>query len=146
MEPLTQKCLITQAITLANGGAGVTNIVGETIDMTGFEMITFIAAFGPIVGGAQCSIKAQRGSLANMSDAADIEGTGQTVADTDDGKVFVLDVIHPGKPYIRLLCNRATQNITVAALAILSGARNRPVTQPAQVIVELHKDKAEGTA
>jgi hypothetical protein len=146
MEPLTQKCVITQAITLANGAAGVTNITGDTIDMTGFEMITFIAAFGAIVGGAQCSIKAQRGSLANMSDAADIEGTAQTIGDTDDGKLFIVDIIHPGEPYVRLMCNRATQNITVAALAILSGARNRPVTQPAQVIVELHKDKAEGTA
>lgn len=145
-EPLTYSHKIVQAVTVANGAAGTSAINGEIIDMQGFEFISFIVQFGPIVGGAVTSIKVQRDTDAAMGTAADVAGTAQTVADDFDNKVKTIDWLRPGERYVRLVVSRGTQAATCAAIALLYGASAKPVTQPTDVVGEVHKDKAEGTA
>lgn len=145
-EPFTDSHKIVQAVTIANGAAGTSAINGEIIDMQGFEHITFIIPFGPIVGGAVTSIKVQRDTDAAMGTAADIASTAQTVADDYDNKVKYVNVMRPGERYVRLVVSRGTQAATLAAIAVLYGARNKPVTQPTELAGETHKDAAEGTA
>ncbi len=92
---LAQKNKITQAIAPAAGVAGTTDINGATLDMSGFEGVLMKVTFGAITASAVTSIKAQQGAASDLSDTADLLGTGQTIADTDDEKVFYIDLYKP---------------------------------------------------
>ena len=146
-DPLSQRVKITEAITEANGVAAATPINGAILDMSGFESVLIVVVFGAIVGTAVTSVKAQRDDAVAMGTAADILGTGQTVADTDDGKTFYIDIIRPAERYVRVVVGRGTANATVrAAFYIQYDAREHPVTQGATVVGERHIDAIEGTA
>src|SRR5262245_34237508 len=100
---LSTNTRLSIAVTPTAGAAGVSAINGATLDMAGFESFMVMVAFGTITAGAVTSIKVQQGALANMSDAADLAGSGQTIADTDDDKVFYSDVFRPVKRYCRVV-------------------------------------------
>ena len=118
------------AITVTAGAAGTTDIEGSIIDTAGFEGVAFIAQLGAIVSGAVTSLKVKVGDAANLSDAADVDGLTLTVADTDDDDIKVLDYRRPSGRYVRLVCDRGTQNAAISAIAALYGSRDQPVTQP----------------
>lgn len=144
---LAQKNKITQAIAPAAGVAGTTDINGATLDMSGFEGILMKVTFGAITASAVTSIKAQQGAASDLSDTADLLGTGQTIADTDDEKVFYIDLYKPRERYVRLVVDRGTQNAVVASAEYEQyGARNEPVTHGSNVSGETHISPAEGTA
>lgn len=128
--------------------AGATNINSDVIDTAGYDGVRFKAAFGAIVSGAATSIKVQQGAASNLSDAADLAGTSITVADTDDNKLVISDIIRPQERYLRVATLRATQNATVDYMeAELYMARTEPVTQDATVAtLEVFSSPAEGTA
>lgn len=134
MNHLSDEVKSTIAITAANGVAATTDINGVTLDMAGFDGLYTEVAFGAITSGAVTSIKLQCGAASDLSDAADVEGTAQTVADTDDGKIFIIDVRHlPGR-YARVVVDRGTQN-AVVALAIYKqyAAKSLPVSQSSDI-------------
>lgn len=137
---------IVQAITIAAGAAGATGIDGTTLDLSGFEEVLVAVQFGPIVSGAATSIKWQEGDASDLSDAADVTGTSQTVADDDDNKVKYIHVIKPRGRYGRVVVSRATQNATCSAIYLLGGAKTLPVTHGTGVAGETHVSPAEGTA
>ena len=144
---LAQKNKITQAIAPAAGVAGTTDINGATLDMSGFEGVLMKVTFGAITASAVTSIKAQQGAASDLSDTADLLGTGQTIADTDDEKVFYIDLYKPRERYVRLVVDRGTQNAVVASAEYEQyGARNEPVTHGSNVSGETHISPAEGTA
>src|SRR5688572_15870913 len=143
---LQPSCKIVQAINVTAGAAAAANVNGDIIDMQGYDSVLFVAQFGPIVGGAVTSLKVQQGDDPAMADAADLLGTGVTVLDTDDNKVKYIEVYRPKERYVRLVCLRATQAATVAAMAYLHAARSEPVSQPADVAGESHLSPAEGAA
>jgi hypothetical protein len=110
--------------------AGATDSNGAAVDMSGYEGVLFLVAFGAIVSGAATSVKAQQGAASDGSDGADLEGTSVTVADTDDNKIVALDIYRPrsanGK-YVRPVVKRATQNATIDSItAILYNGRIKP--------------------
>lgn len=147
MMNLSKNVKITQISGVADGAAAATDLTSDIIDMSGFEGVMFIIPFGPIVAGAVTAIRAQQGAASNMSDAADLEGTGQTIADTDDEKTFVIDIRNPEERYLRVVVDRATQNATVGAIiAIQYGAAKTPTTAGTDVTIETHASPAEGTA
>jgi hypothetical protein len=137
---------VVPAITVSAGAAGITAINGAAIDMAGFDGVFFVVTFGAIVAGAVTSIKVQQDTTAAFGAPADLLGSGQTIADTDDDKVFYVDVKAPRKDFVRLVVSRATQNATVMANAFLYGSRSRPVAHGANVAGEVHERPAEGTA
>jgi hypothetical protein len=106
-----------------------------------------VVTMGAITAGAVTSIKAQQGAAPAMGDAADLAGTGQAIADSDDEKVFYIDVYQPAERYVRLVVDRGTQNAVVASAEYLQyEPRKAPVAHAAGVLGELHVSPAEGTA
>lgn len=143
---LSKAAQIKQAITVTAGAAAATDITGTTIDTANFRGCMFVVQLGAIVSGAVTSLKVQHGDASNMSDAADIEGSSQTIADTDDEKTVYVDVAQLTKRYIRLYVDRATQNATLSANAILYNARDNPAVQASPVIGEAMANPVSGTA
>lgn len=136
---------ISQAITVTTGAAGSSNVNGAILDMSGWEGVLIVVQMEAIVATAVTSIKAQQGDDSGLSDAQDLAGTGQTIADSDDEKTFVFDLYRPTDRYIRLVALRATANATLTATYHQYGARKEPATHEATVIVvEQHSSAAEG--
>ena len=136
---------VVQATTVTAGAAGTTAVNGAAVDLSGFEEIAIIVPFGAIVSGAVTSIKAQ-GSSDNSS-FSDLEGSAQTVADTDDDKTFYVTINKPVHRYVRLVVDRGTQNATVGGIvAVQCMPRTVPVTHGTNVSGESHVSPAAGTA
>ena len=143
---LSKNSKFTQAVTVTNGAAGTSDINGATLDMQNFESVLMRVTFGAIVSSAATSIKAQQGANSGLSDAADLIGTSQTVADSDDEKIFYIDLVKPEERYVRLVVVRATQNATCEASYLQYNPRKGPTSQGTNVSGELHVSPAEGTA
>lgn len=142
---LSKNCKISQCSTVTAGAAGTTDINATSVDMANFEEVTFIVPFGAIVSGAVTSIKAQ-GSSDNSS-FSDLEGSAQTIADTDDDKTFYVTINKPVHRYVRLVVDRGTQNATVGGIvAVQCMPRTMPVTHGTNVSGESHVSPAAGTA
>lgn len=122
-----ENCRVQQAITPTAGAAGTTTINGATLDMQDWEGVIVVVEFGAITATGVQSVKGQQGQQANLSDAADLLGSGTTVADTDDEKVVVKIFRNIRERYFRVVVPRATANCVVAgATYILFGKRRQP--------------------
>lgn len=145
---LSKEVKISSAVTPTAGVADTADIEGTVLDMGGFEGVCAVVRMGAITGNAVTSIKMQGGDLANGSDMTDLEGTGQTIADDADDKVFYIDVAKPiNHRYLRLYVDRGTQNAVVAdAVYLQYGPHHTPVTHGTNVSGETHIGPAEGTA
>lgn len=147
MGLLSKRTKIVQAITPTAGAAGATAINGATVDMAGWMGCLMKVTFGAITATAVTAIKAQQGQISDMSDAADLAGTAQSIADTDDDKVFYIDIYRPTERYLRLVVGRGTANAVVASAEyILYGPRKPPSAHGANVAGETFASPAEGTA
>lgn len=140
------KIVIASTTTL--GAAGTTAITSSAVDTLGFNECTFVVPLGTIVSGAVTSLKVQQSSDDAATDTYDdLLGSNQAIADTDDDKLKYVTIVKPQKRYLKLVVSRATQNATIGGIiAILSRARNRPVTQGSNVAGEQFISPAEGTA
>lgn len=90
--------------------AGVTAINSAVVDMAGYDGCLFLVNAGAITAGGVQSIKVQQDTAVGMGGAADLAGTGITVADDDDDQAFWVDIKRPLERYLRLVISRATQN------------------------------------
>lgn len=151
MQALSNKVLTQLAhAPVAAGSADVTDCY--VVDMQGYDSVRMCVAFGTITGSAATSIRAQsaaaKSSATALTSGADIAGTSITVADTDDNKIVILDIVRPTRRYVQLLIKRATQNAVVDyAWYELYGPRKLPVVKDANVSnQEIWVSPAEGTA
>jgi len=131
--------------------AGATDITDATvIDMLGFEGVRFIFAFGAITAGAATSVAAASLDTSSPTPGTDdLAGSKITVADTDDDKIFILDIYKPRLRYIRPFVKRATQNAVVnCIIAEQYGKKGfQPITADSTVAgQEKHVSPANGTA
>lgn len=140
-EVKTQLCVTTTA-----GAAGQTAITSSAVDSKGFGAVRFLVAIGAVVTGAVTSIKVQQSDDDGSSDDySDVTGTAQTIADTADDTHITVDILRPGKRYLKLIVSRGTQNATIGAvIAELYQSDTLPVTQTASG--ETFITPAEGTA
>ena len=144
---MSKNVKMTRAILPSAGVAATTDINGAVIDMANFESVLMIVTFGVITGSAVTSIKAQSGTDGSVSDAADLLGTGQTIADDDDNETFFIDLVKPIERYVRLVVDRGTQNAVVASATYIKyNPRTKPTTHDTGVTGELHVEPIEGTA
>lgn len=137
----------TVALALVAAAAADRN--GAALDMMNFRGVLMVVTFGAVAAGATTSIKAQQGAASNLSDAADLEGTGITVAADDDEQIFIIDLYEPAERYVRVVVDKDTSNNTQEiANYIQYGARVRPTTPAVTdaVTYERHMTPAEGTA
>lgn len=144
---LSKNVAIRSSITPTAGAAGTSDINGSTIDLFGFNAVLFLVRFGAITTAAVTSLKVQHGDASDLSDAADVEGTSQTVAVADAGEIFAVDIVKPVKRYIRVVVDRGTANAVVAsAEAVLYAPQYAPTSQPSGTNVEAFTSPASGTA
>jgi hypothetical protein len=125
---------------------GTTTIVaGTPIDMSGFDGVMFVYACGGITDGTP-SIKVSEGAASNMSDRADLLGSGTlAVANT----VAIVDVFRPVKRYVdcSIVRGGSTGSIIGGVIAIQYKGSKAPTTQPATVNASKQMvSPAEGTA
>lgn len=126
-KELLKQLVGIQAITPTAGAAGQTDIEGATLDMANFEGVLVEVTFGAITTGAVTGIVMQQSDNADMSSPDTLVRPAFTVADDDDGQVFLLDLFKPTKRYVRVHVDRATQNAVVAAATYYQyGARTLP--------------------
>ena len=119
--------------------AATTDVTSTSVDMKGFDSVSFVVLMGAITGSAVTSAKLQ-GSHDNATWTGvngDLTGTSVTIADDDDGQVFVLDLDRPVFRYIRCILDRGTQNAVLdGILAIQYKPDVQPCVQPATTTVE----------
>lgn len=144
VKNLVSTVKILSAVTITAGAAGTSAINSSIIDTKGFRGLCFVVMVGAVVAGAVTSFKVQHGDDSGLSDAADVATTNQTIADTGDDLVKYVDMGTLRKRYYRLVFSRATQNATVAAVALLYSATDAPVTQVA--VGEALNNPIAGTA
>lgn len=142
---LSEKIKITVGLAYASGTADRN---GATLDMQGWDGVLMIFQFGTIATGAVTSIKAQQGAASNLSDAADLAGTAQTVADDDDSKVKYIDLWQPRERYVRCVVDKDTTNACAETVTYIQyrGQEVPPSAHGTGVAGEAHLSPAEGTA
>lgn len=144
---LSKNVKISSAVTPTAGVAATTAIEGTILDMAGYEGVLVIVRMGAITTNAVTSIKMRQGADSALGDAADLAGTSQTIADSDDGEIFYIDLFRPEERYVQLYVSRGTQNAVVASAEYIQyGPKAAPVTQPSGTNGETHVSPAEGTA
>ena len=146
MEHGAYDLKVTTALDYASGTADRT---GTILDMKGFEGVLMIVKVAAVAAGGTNSIKAQSGAASNLSDAADLAGTAQAIADDDDNQIFIIDLVKPIERYVRLYVDKDTTNACAeSAVYVQYGARSKPVVQTVTdaVTYEVHVSPAEGTA
>lgn len=122
-------------VATAAGTADTLN--GDILDLQGFDSVCLIAILGDCANTAVGTLKAYCGDAAALGDGAYKTATATVTADATsaDNKLLVLDVVKPGKRYVRADLVRATANLVVdGIIAIRYNAISVPVTQPADVV------------
>lgn len=143
---LSKNVQIRTALDHAEGSADRN---GAEFDMQGFEGVLMVVKFGDIAAGAVTSIKAQQDTATGMGSAADLEGTGQTVAADDDNQIFIIDLYKPQERFVRVVVDKdASNNTEEMAFYIGYSAHKLPtvMTLADEVTYELHVSPDEGTA
>lgn len=118
--------------------AGTTDTLnGDIIDLANHDSVLLVAITGDVTNTAVGTLKAYCGDNSALSDGAYKTATAAFTADATsaDNKLVILDVVRPGKRYVRADFVRATANIAVESIiAIRYNARAIPTTQPADVV------------
>ena len=145
--------LANSKLMLVNGAAaaGVTTVTPSIgVNMSGYGGCLFLFGLGAIVAGAVTSAKVQQSDDDGAGDSyGDLAGTGVTIADSGDNKLYAIDVKNPQKTWLKPILVRGTQNATLDGIwAILYEPKNAPVTQDSAHVggSETHVSPAEGTA
>jgi hypothetical protein len=147
-DPFSKQGVLKRVKAATAAGTGDT-ISSDVVDTAGFAGVLFFTTFGAITATAVTSVKAQQGAASDLSDAADLEGTAQSVADDDDGQTFAIDINQPRERYVRMQVVRATANAVIGEIyALLYGPRSLPQTSVVtdNLSLETHVRPAEGTA
>lgn len=100
--------------------AGTTDtLTSEAVDTSGYQSALFRIGFGAITGSAVTGIKVQSSTDDGSTDAyADLTGTAQAPADTDDNKVFEVEIHRSTERYLKFITTRATANVVVDFLEV----------------------------
>jgi len=140
---------VTQAIAPAAGVAGTTTLNGAILDMQDWEGVKVEVVFGAITATGVQSVKGQQGNVSNLSDAADLAGSGTTVADSDDEKIVTKVFRNLKDRYFRVVVPRATANCVVASATYTQfGKRKQPHSGLGTGVLAVteHVSPLEGTA
>lgn len=143
---LSSAAKIVSALAYASGTADRN---GAILDMKGFESVQIICIMATIAQGAVTSMKVQQGAAANMSDAADLEGSAITIAADDDDQIFICDLIKPQERYIRVVMDKDASNATAESVIYAQyDAKIKPVTLTVTDLVTYERliSPDEGTA
>ncbi len=136
IQSLLNGCAFDKVLNNTAAGTGDT-LNSDIIDLQNYDSVCFIATTGDVADTAVGTLKAYCGDAAALGDGAykTTTATFTATATSADNKVVILDVVRPGKRYVRADLVRATANIPVESIvAIRYNARNIPTIQPADVV------------
>jgi hypothetical protein len=107
----------------------------EVIDTKGYGRVCILYHCGPQHNSSVCNIFLQQADAASnettLTSGADVLGSSQTIAGTDDGNVKYIEFI-PTKRFYQLTVNKDATNATnEGAIALLYRAGIKPVTHAA---------------
>ena len=118
--------------------AGTTDtLAGDILDLQNCDSVTGIAILGDVTINAVVTLKAYTGDEPALGDGAyeTVTATVTATATSADDKLLVLDVIKPGKRYVRFDLVRATANAVVdGIIGIRYNFRTIPTTQGTDVV------------
>ncbi|HEY9060958.1 MAG TPA: hypothetical protein VIO64_10730 [Pseudobacteroides sp.] len=138
IESLVKNCSFEAAMNNTAAGTGDT-LNGDIIDLgTGgnFDSVLFVAKLGDCADTAVGTLKAYCGDASDVADGAykAVTAAFTATATNSDNKLVILDVVKPGKRYVRPDFVRATANIAVESIiAIKYNSKSYPVTQGTDV-------------
>lgn len=136
LESLLKASKIDKVLVATVAGTADT-LNGDIVDLQGFDSVMLIAILGDVANTAVVTLKAYCGDAAALGDGAYKTTTATVTADATsaDDKLLILDVLKPGKRYVRADLVRATANAVVdGIIAIRYNAKAKPTTQPADVV------------
>ena len=141
---LIENVKITSALDYASGTADRN---GATLDMAGYDGVLVVCKLAAIAASAVTQIKMQQGAASDLSDAADLAGTGVTIAADDDDEVKYIDLYQPRERYVRCVMDKDGSNACAESVVYVQyRSKTGPITQPTGVEGEQHASPAEGTA
>lgn len=142
MESLALNCLFSKtSVAAVSAATDITS--GSIIDLGsptegGFDSVCFVASLGACVNGSVVTLKAYAGNAPALGDGVYLTETATVTATATaafaDNNLLILDVVKPGKRYVRADLTRATQAAVLdSIIAIRYNGRACPVTQPSGV-------------
>lgn len=147
MKNLNSNVLVDRVANAA--AAAQTEVDSDSVDMSGFNGVRFIALLGAVSTSGVPKLKVQQSSDDGVADGwSDIEGSGAAATDADDNKLLMVDVKFPQKRYLRAALTRTGGDCVLdGIIAEKYGASLAAVTQPSDV-KDSHTlvSPAEGTA
>lgn len=142
IESILNNCLVTRtSLPAATATTPITG--GDIIDLASptdgvFDSVCFVALLGDVVDTCVATLKAFCGNAANLSDGA-YKATVATVTATSDpafadNNLLILDVVEPGKRYIRADLTRTPAGCVLdSIIAIRYNARTMPTRTVASI-------------
>ncbi len=121
----------------AAAAAGQTTLTSDTLDMKGFDTVTFATLLGDVTDTSVLTLTIQHG---DESDNSDMEATTATTtftagASDADSKLMAVELTYPLRRYARAVLTRGTADAVVGGIIAIQGnADAAPVTQDATVI------------
>ena len=129
--------------------AGTSDQTSSWIDTAGYDRIEFITSFGAITTGAVTVVKVQQAAISDGTGAADLAGSGVSVADDDDNQIVVHEIVRPTDRYVAIVIDRGTQNAVIDGVTYrLLGGQKAPETDDSTTVSAKRVlcSPAEGTA
>lgn len=113
--------------------AGTTDINCTSVDMAGFDAVTFVVLFGALTSTQVTTCKLQHSD--DNSTFTDVtSGATSALDDADGNKMQVLSYKLPSKRYVRVVIDRGTANAVVdGVVALQYRARTVNTTQGSTV-------------
>ena len=136
MESILKNTMIDRIQNAAVAGTSDT-LSGDIVDLQGYDSAIIIAALGDVTNGAVVTLKAYCGDDSGLSDGAYKSNTAAVTATATsaDNKLLVLDVVRPGKRYLRGDLVRATANAVVDGVFVIRyNSKTKPRTQGSDVV------------
>jgi len=120
-------------VKILNYASGTADRTSGVIDTAGYGKIDVIVSFSAITTNAVTNIYLTHSDAVDdantLNTGANVATTSQTVADDDDGQVFIIGNVTPIKRYCQLVVNKdATNAVAEEAFVILSEPKEMPVT------------------
>lgn len=113
--------------------AGTSDINCTSVDMAGFDTVTFVASFGTLTA-TQVTLLKLEGSDDNSSFSAISSSSTSAMADGDSNKLLAATINRPANRYVRAVIDRGTANAVVdGVVAFQYNSRDIPTTHASSV-------------
>lgn len=131
MENLLTLTRITRVSNAA--AAGTSDINCTSVDMAGYDAVTFVASFGTLTA-TQVTLLKLEGSDDNSSFSAITSSSTAAMADGDSNKLLAATIKRPANRYVRAVIDRGTANAVVdGVVAFQYRSRDLPTSHGSTV-------------